>query len=57
MAAAPGDREWLIMLYQNADDPVLEGDIFTDLNKAEWVGSSELENTTAEYVDVTVVEP
>ncbi|HRW09140.1 MAG TPA: clostripain-related cysteine peptidase, partial [Caldilineaceae bacterium] len=40
-AAAPGAREWLIMLYQNADDPVLEGDIFTDLNEAEWVGSSD----------------
>ncbi|MEZ4619616.1 MAG: clostripain-related cysteine peptidase [Caldilineaceae bacterium] len=34
-------REWLVMLYQNADDPVLEGDIFTDLNEAEWVGSSD----------------
>lgn len=33
-------REWLIMLYQNADDPILEGDIFTDLNEAEWVGST-----------------
>ena len=33
-------REWLVMLYQNADDPILEGDIFTDLNEAEWVGSS-----------------
>lgn len=40
-AAAPVEREWLVMLYQNADDPVLEGDIFTDLNEAEWVGSSE----------------
>ncbi|HMN27572.1 MAG TPA: clostripain-related cysteine peptidase [Caldilineaceae bacterium] len=28
------------MLYQNADDPILEGDIFTDLNEAEWVGST-----------------
>jgi hypothetical protein len=33
-------REWLIMLYQNADDPIGEGDILTDLNEAEWVGSS-----------------
>ena len=33
-------REWLVMLYQNADDPILEGDIFTDLNEAEWVGST-----------------
>ena len=38
---APAKREWLIMLYQNADDPVLEGDIFTDLNEAERVGSSD----------------
>ncbi len=29
------------MLYQNADDQVLEGDIFTDLNEAELVGSSD----------------
>ena len=36
-----GKREWLIMLYQNADDPVLEEDIFTDLNEAERVGSSD----------------
>ena len=28
------------MLYQNADDEVLEGDIFTDLNEAELVGST-----------------
>jgi len=35
------DREWLIMLYQNADDEVLEQDIFTDLNEAELVGSSD----------------
>jgi hypothetical protein len=31
-------REWLVMLYQNADDEVLEQDIFTDLNEAELVG-------------------
>src|SRR5262245_55107247 len=36
----PPAREWLLMLYQNADDPILEGDIFTDLNEAEWVGST-----------------
>lgn len=39
--AAAAKREWLVMLYQNADDPVLEGDIFTDLNEAERVGSSD----------------
>ncbi len=37
---AADEREWLVMLYQNADDEVLEGDIFTDLNEAELVGSS-----------------
>ncbi|MEZ4863598.1 MAG: clostripain-related cysteine peptidase [Caldilineaceae bacterium] len=42
--AAPSpatEREWLVMLYQNADDPILEGDIFIDLNEAELVGSSD----------------
>jgi len=40
-AEAPAESEWLVMLYQNADDEVLEGDIFTDLNEAELVGSSD----------------
>ncbi|MFO7632857.1 MAG: hypothetical protein R6W76_09970 [Caldilinea sp.] len=35
------EREWLVMLYQNADDEVLEADIFTDLNEAELVGSTD----------------
>jgi hypothetical protein len=39
-SSKPATREWLVMLYQNADDPILEGDIFTDLNEAEWVGST-----------------
>ncbi|MFN8440271.1 MAG: clostripain-related cysteine peptidase [Caldilineaceae bacterium] len=38
---ATPQREWLVMLYQDADDPTLEGDIFTDLNEAERVGSSD----------------
>ncbi|MCE7982163.1 MAG: hypothetical protein DYG89_13285 [Caldilinea sp. CFX5] len=38
--AAP-EREWLVMLYQNADDPILEKDIFLDLNEAELVGSTD----------------
>jgi hypothetical protein len=29
------------MLYQNADDEILEGDIYTDLNEAELVGSTD----------------
>lgn len=32
---------WLVMLYQDADDEVLEQDIFIDLNEAELVGSTE----------------
>lgn len=43
--AAPAET-WLVMLYQNADDEILEKDIFTDLNEAELVGSTE---------DVTIV--
>jgi clostripain len=34
-------QKWLVMLYQDADDKVLEQDIFTDLNEAERVGSSD----------------
>jgi hypothetical protein len=32
---------WLVMLYQDADDKILEQDIYVDLNEAERVGSSE----------------
>lgn len=38
-AGEPGT--WLVMLYQNADDEILEEDIFTDLNEAEIVGSTD----------------
>lgn len=31
---------WLVMLYQDADDEILEHDIFIDLNEAEMVGST-----------------
>ena len=37
----PAESDWLVMLYQNADDQILEGDIYTDLNEAERVGSSD----------------
>ena len=40
-AQAQDESEWLVMLYQNADDQILEGDIFTDLNEAELVGSND----------------
>jgi hypothetical protein len=34
-------QKWLVMLYQDADDEVLEQDIFLDLNEAERVGSTD----------------
>jgi len=42
-AAAPpaqGDAEWLVMIYQVADDNTLEEDILIDFNEAEMVGST-----------------
>jgi hypothetical protein len=42
LASSPaGENTWLIMLYQDADDKILEQGIFLDLNEAERVGSSE----------------
>ena len=32
---------WLVMLYQDADDKILEQDIFIDFNEAERVGSTD----------------
>ncbi len=40
-AGATEGQTWLVMLYQNADDKVLEKDIFLDMNEAERVGSSD----------------
>ena len=34
-------QNWLVMLYQDADDEVLEQDIFVDLNEAERAGSTD----------------
>jgi hypothetical protein len=39
-SAGSGDT-WLVMLYQDADDQVLEQDIFLDFNEAERAGSSD----------------
>ncbi len=36
------------MLYMNADDKILEQDIFVDLNEAEMVGSSDRVNIVAQ---------
>ncbi|HEY0607818.1 MAG TPA: clostripain-related cysteine peptidase [Herpetosiphonaceae bacterium] len=35
------DQTWLVMLYEDADDEILEEDMFNDLNEAELIGSSE----------------
>jgi hypothetical protein len=34
-------QSWLVMFYQDADDKILEEDIYVDLNKAERAGSSD----------------
>ncbi|HEX7555725.1 MAG TPA: clostripain-related cysteine peptidase, partial [Leptolinea sp.] len=39
---------WTVMLYQDADDSVLEEDIFTDLNEAERIGSTDKVNIIAQ---------
>ncbi len=46
--AASSGQTWTIMLYQDADDQVLERDIFLDLNEAERVGSSNNVNVVAQ---------
>ncbi|HEY6073954.1 MAG TPA: clostripain-related cysteine peptidase, partial [Anaerolineales bacterium] len=39
--AASSGNTWTVMLYQDADDEILEKDIFVDFNEAERVGSSD----------------
>jgi Clostripain family len=46
--ATSGNQTWTVMLYQDADDQVLEQDIFLDLNEAERVGSSKNVNVVAQ---------
>ncbi len=41
-------QTWTIMLYQDADDQILEKDIVVDLNEAERVGSSDRVNIVAQ---------
>ena len=40
-ASGDVDQKWLVMLYQDADDKILEKDIFIDLNEAELAGSTD----------------
>jgi hypothetical protein len=39
---------WTVMLYQDADDPILEQDIMMDINEAEKVGSDSHVNVVAQ---------
>ncbi len=50
MGSAPASQgeSWTVMLYQDADDKVLEQDIFFDLNEAERVGSGPNLNIVAQ---------
>jgi len=41
-------QTWTIMLYEDADDPVLERDMLMDLNEAERVGSTDQINIVAQ---------
>jgi clostripain len=43
-----GSKAWTVILYQDADDQVLEQDIFTDFNEAERIGSNEQVNIVAQ---------
>ena len=40
-ALSSGGQTWLVMLYKDADDKILEQDIYMDLKEAERVGSSD----------------
>ncbi len=42
------DQTWTIMLYQDADDKILEQDIYIDLNEAERIGSTDQVNIVAQ---------
>ncbi len=45
--SAPGQR-WTVMLYEDADDKVLEKDMYVDLNEAERAGSTDRVNIVAQ---------
>ncbi|MGB8983365.1 MAG: clostripain-related cysteine peptidase [Anaerolineales bacterium] len=49
VAASGSGQTWTVMLYQDADDKILEKDIFVDLNEAERVGSSDRVRIVAQF--------
>jgi hypothetical protein len=46
--ASGAGQTWTIMLYQDADDQILEKDIFVDFNEAERIGSSDRVNIVSQ---------
>ncbi|MEN6409126.1 MAG: clostripain-related cysteine peptidase, partial [Anaerolineaceae bacterium] len=48
LAASGSKQTWTVMLYQDADDSVLEQDIYMDLNEAERIGSTDQVNVVAQ---------
>ncbi|MFA5399472.1 MAG: clostripain-related cysteine peptidase [Dehalococcoidia bacterium] len=48
LTPATSGQKWLVMLYQDADDRILEKDIYIDLNEAEKIGSSGLVKIVAQ---------
>ena len=47
-AGTKAGQTWTVLLYQDADDQVLEKDIMTDLNEAERVGSTDRVNIVSQ---------
>ncbi len=47
-AGTQAGQTWTVLLYQDADDQVLEKDIMTDLNEAERVGSTDRVNIVSQ---------
>ncbi len=47
-ASTSGAKKWTVILYQDADDQILEKDIYVDLNEVERVGSSDEVNIVAQ---------
>jgi hypothetical protein len=47
-APRPTQKEWTVMLYEDADDPILEQDMLTDLNEMERAGSTDQVNIVAQ---------
>ncbi len=48
--SVPADQQrWLVMIYQDADDEILERDIHFDANEAEYTGSSDRVTVVSQF--------